>query len=90
MSIKVCSTCQTKNAAANTACIKCGKSLIQVALSTDKKKKNGNLYMEIAGKFFSFLLMICAILSVAMATLAVMNVKNPDFSIFSIYKTIEE
>ena len=88
MSFKVCSSCKTKNDGGNSACVKCGQNLLR-AQTRSNKKKIGNLYTEIAGRFLSFVLMICAIISVAMATMAVMNTTNPDFSIFSIYKTIE-
>ncbi|HEY9839085.1 MAG TPA: hypothetical protein V6D23_01420 [Candidatus Obscuribacterales bacterium] len=79
MGVKVCKRCQTTNALGNSNCIKCGRSLLYDSITSDKKK--GNLYLYIMERFFSSVLVGCAVVSVFFAVMALLN--QPAFTIFS-------
>lgn len=79
MSIKICQRCNTKNAPGNRTCIKCGRNMMYDAIQSEKKK--GNFYLYIMERFFSSVLVGCAVISVFFALMAVLN--QPAFSIFS-------
>lgn len=77
----MCPRCQTKNAAFNRACIKCGRNMTYDALQSDSSKKKSNLYIYIMERVFSSVLMGCAVVSIFFALMAYLE--QPAFTIFS-------
>lgn len=81
MGVKVCLRCQTKNDPGNRSCIKCGRNLLYDN-SKSGRQKQSKFYLYIFERFFSSVLVACAVISVFFAVMAILN--QPVFTVFSI------
>lgn len=80
MTFKVCPRCQTQNAVGNRTCIKCARNLMYEEIQSHRKK--GNFHLYVMERFFSSLLVGCAVVSLFFALMAVLD--QPAFMLFPI------